>query len=416
MKEQNKEKNRTKNKMNGRRTRAYLLLAPLAGKWVSRRVGFRSVSAEAEIPAGPAVIIFNHCCAYDPIMIGAAFCKKPLSFIASEHILRMRPWGSLLARYTDIIPHRKGAMGNRTALTAIKRVRHGSSVFLAAEGEQTWDGISAGVMPFTGKLVKSSGATLITYLLEGAFLAKPRWASNDRSGEVNGRIVNVYDPKTLAGMSEAEIEAAVARDISFDVWDWQRSKPGGPTSYRPRKGGTADGIERDVFSCPECGRIGGLSSSGTFVSCSCGFKIRMLDTGFFEENDAIETITDWEKLDKSRLWEIMENSPAGEELFRDDGASLIRITDDHGEEELTTGRIALSRGETGFELSVGSRTFALEEIKSMTMILARRIVFSDKSDYYEIRSPKNSRVNLRKYVIARETAQKLITRETAKDN
>ena len=34
--------------------------------------------------------------------------------------------------------------------------------------------------------------------------------------------------------------------------------------------------------------------------------------------------------------------------------------------------------------------------------LAGRIVFSDKSGYYELLSDKNNRTNLRKYVIARE--------------
>jgi hypothetical protein len=36
------------------------------------------------------------------------------------------------------------------------------------------------------------------------------------------------------------------------------------------------------------------------------------------------------------------------------------------------------------------------------MVLADRVVFSDKSGYYELLSEKKSRTNLRKYVIARE--------------
>ena len=38
----------------------------------------------------------------------------------------------------------------------------------------------------------------------------------------------------------------------------------------------------------------------------------------------------------------------------------------------------------------------------MTMVLAGRVVFSDKTGYYELLSDKKNRTNLRKYVIARE--------------
>jgi hypothetical protein len=57
-------------------------------------------------------------------------------------------------------------------------------------------------------------------------------------------------------------------------------------------------------------------------------------------------------------------------------------------------------------MDIGDCVFDLKEISNMTMVLASRVVFSDKSGYYELLSKKGSRTNLRKYVIAREVLLK----------
>ena len=62
----------------------------------------------------------------------------------------------------------------------------------------------------------------------------------------------------------------------------------------------------------------------------------------------------------------------------------------------------MSFADEKFILNIGDYSFDLKEITNMTMVLAGRIVFSDKSGYYELLSDKKNRTNLRKYVIARD--------------
>ena len=83
-------------------------------------------------------------------------------------------------------------------------------------------------------------------------------------------------------MTDEEIEQLIARDLGFDTWEWQKSRPEGPVIYKCTKGGNADGLERSVFTCPSCGSSGMLKSQGDSIGCRCGFKVRMEDTGFFE--------------------------------------------------------------------------------------------------------------------------------------
>lgn len=404
--ESNKEKEREKAKIDRRRRRFWDAVQLVVAPWAKQKFDFEfDKSFDPGDIDGPVVVAINHACAYDPIFVGAAFKNKRLTFIASEHILRSK-WGPFLDRNISFIPHQKGARGSRTALVAIKRIRKGESIFLAAEGEQTWNGRPLPVMPYTGKLVKGSGATLVTYLLEGAYLSAPRWSLATRKGKVYGRPAGVYSPEILKDMTDEEVEALIARDLAFDIWEWQKNRPEGPVIYKCTKGGNADGLERAVFTCPECGASGKLRSQGDSIGCSCGFKVRMLGTGFFEEGSRFETVADWEEFDKVSLKTALNNSlsgmPEGTDLFADEEVHLVRIKDDHSDEELAHGKLTLSRKGETFILSIKEHSFDLKNISNMTMVLAGRVVFSDKSGYYELTTDKGCRTNLRKYVIARE--------------
>ena len=400
-----KKTDKDREKADRRRRRFWDFILPHVEGYVRKKFAFACDDFEPADIEGPVLLMINHTCAYDPLFAGAAFINKPLTYIASEHLMRMKVAGAFLDRYTSIIPHSKGSKASRTALVAIKRIRRGESIFLAPEGEQTWDGRPMPVMPFTAKLVKGSGATLVTYLIEGGYLSAPRWALYTRKGKVCGHPVNVYSPETLRGMTDEEVEEAIARDLAFDVWEWQKSQPGGPVRFTCSKGGSADGLERAVFTCPSCGSFGTLRSDGDHIGCKCGFRIRLEDTGFFEESAPFETICDWERLDRSALRDRLAEPAAGGEtsaVFSDEGITLVSIGEEHEEKELARGRLELKLSSEGASLEIGGRVFPLRGVSSMTMVLAGRVVFSDESGYYELRADKKSRVNLRKYVIARE--------------
>ena len=411
-KDSNKDKEREK--ADRRRQRFWDTAQLLLHCWLGGKFNFSyDESFEPADINGPVLVAVNHASAYDPLFVGRAFKNKPLTFIASEHILRGK-WGPFLDKHISFIPHQKGARGSRTALVAMKRIRKGESIFLAVEGEQTWNGRPLQVMPYTGKLVKGSGATIVTYLLEGAYLSVPRWALNARRGKVYGRPAGVYSPETLKEMTEEEVEQLIAGDLAFDIWKWQKSQPDGPVRYKCSKGGNADGLERSVFTCPSCGAFGTLKSKGDSIGCSCGFKLRMEDTGFFEEGGPFETVADWEESDRKRLAERLDEirraeraekkgRAAGEDVvFTDDAVVLHRIEEGHRDEEAARGKLTLSFSGGKFILNISDCSFDLEDISNMTMVLAGRIVFSDRSGYYELLSDKKNRTNLRKYVIARE--------------
>ena len=409
-----KQEDKAKDKDRRRRESFYRFVTPPLGVWLRGRFAhdYDTDFEPADIE-GPLVVCINHTCAMDPLFVGSAFRHRPLAFIASEHLLRDPKWGDFLDKYTSLIPHQKGKNANRTALATIKRVRKGESVFLAPEGEQTWDGVPMEVRPSTGGLIRSCKATLVTYLIEGGYLAQPRWAYSPRKGKVYGHPVNVYSPETLAGMSDEEIEKAVADDLNFDVWEWQKSRPGGPLRYKCRKGGNAEGLERAVFSCPECRRMGTLKTKGDRISCGCGFSMRLADTGFFDPPEPFENITDWEKADRKLLTSVLETAktehlPASgsedepargdaAEIFGDDDIVLSEIEAGHSSTELARGTLSLSCEGGKTVLDICGYRFPYGSIEEMMMVLAGRVLFSTSDGYYELFSKT---ANMRKYLIA----------------
>ena len=380
-----------------RRLRFWGFTVPILDKWLRSTFNYSYEEFDPADIEGPVIVAINHASAYDPLFVGVAFKNKPLTFVASEHLLRTGLSGRLIDRYYSVIPHQKGSKSKRTGLIMMKRIKNGESVFLAVEGEQTWNGASMPVKPLSGRMIKMSGASLITYMIEGAYLAAPRWSRSTRKGRVYGHPVKIYTAETLASMEDDEVEKALADDLRFDVRDWQASQPGGPISFKCRKGGNAEGIERAVCSCPDCGSIGRLRSAKDKVKCSCGFGMRLDDSGRFDPAEPFETIADWEAYDRDSIAKLLGNAAYGTELFGDEDIKLLRIGDNHNDEEISQGRLSLIAAKDACELRIKDMTFKLRGISEMAMVLASRIVFSNESGYYELRS-KNA--NLRKYLIA----------------
>ena len=226
---------------------------------------------------GPCLIVSNHMTNWDPVLIAMSLRRKQAYFVASEHLFRKGRVTRILTWLFAPISRGKGGASLDTVRACLRHLREGDSVCLFAEGDCTWDGRSAGIFPATGKLVRNSGAALITYRFEGSYLTYPRWGGKLRKGKMTGRVVNVYEPEQLREMTPQEISEAVNRDIYVDAMEQQRQAP-----VRYRSKAPAEYLETALYLCPECRRIGTLRSSGEYVRCSCGFTRQMTETGFFE--------------------------------------------------------------------------------------------------------------------------------------
>ncbi|MCR5663734.1 MAG: 1-acyl-sn-glycerol-3-phosphate acyltransferase [Oscillospiraceae bacterium] len=334
---------------------------------------------------GPVLLIPNHSCGWDPLLVAMSLPEKQVYFVASEHIFRLGFVSRLLERFLAPIPRKKASSGADTVKACLRHLKAGHSVCLFAEGEQTWDGVSRPVFPATGKLVKSSGATLVTYRIEGAYLSLPRWGKGVRRGRVHGAPVGIYPPETLRSMTPQAINALIERDLYENAWTRQRENP---VAFKGRR--RAEGLERMLYLCPSCRRIGTLQSRGDRVFCSCGLDLHYTEEGFFNPCEPFSTLADWDAWQRKTL-KTIDFSPS-EPCFSDEGAVLSRIGAGHREELLARGKLLRYAD----RLECGAFSFPADEIVSMAMVQDHLLLFSFRDEYYQIRAGKNA--NLKKYL------------------
>lgn len=335
---------------------------------------------------GPTLVVSNHVTNYDPIFLGMAFPKDRMRFVASEHLFRLGFVSKLLRFVFDPIPRRKGTSGADTAMACTRALRDGRSVCLFAEGECSWDGVTADIFPATGRLARMGNATLITFRLEGGYLTAPRWGKGVRKGKMTGRIVGIYSPEELRAMDKDAITGLIQRDIFEDTWENQLQNP---IRYRNRR--RAENLQTVLYGCPHCQSIGALSSQGAYFSCTCGAQWEYTEFGTFAPATPFENMRQWDAWQQKLLADKLD---AGKLRLKDSGMTVVELLDDHQQKQIAQGTLILENG----VLRCGDVRFPLAEIDDMALVQSRTLLISSGSRYCQIRA--NDPTCLRKYLAA----------------
>jgi len=337
-----------------------------------------------EVPlTTPCLVVANHSCSCDGMMLAMSFRKHHLHFVTSEHLFRMGFFTRAFRYLFALIPRKKGSSGMDTAMACMRKLRAGESVCIFGEGETTWDGKTMPIFSSVGTMAKYGGASLVTYRIEGGYLSVPRWARHTRRGQVHGRAVGIYSPEELKGMSQEEIMNIINRDLAVDVWQQQKDAP---VAFKGKA--LAENLETALFLCPKCNRLGTLCTKGDFILCSCGLNLRFTEHGFFEPATPFETIAQWDE------WQLRQFDEGDYPSFSDDWVTFSQVSDDHGTTNIAHGRLMFSDGSIGVE---GHR-FPLDQITDMGIVRADRIIFTFEDKYYEWIAKKPR--CMRKYVLA----------------
>ena len=362
--------------------KAWRFFIRLIRPFINRKFNLKSEYVNVD---GPCIIISNHVTDYDPLLLSQSFPDKHFYFVASEHIFRLGFVSRLLEYFLAPIPKRKASLGTDTVMSCLRHLKAGHSVCIFAEGDASWDGLTHNVFPATGKLVRNSGASLITYKLEGAYLSRPRWRTKISRGRVYGHKVKVYSPEELKAMKPEEITAAINADIYEDAWERQKTERTVYDCADP-----AENIEQALFMCPKCAKVGTVAGSGKRVFCTeCGFETFFDELGFFDPPEPFENLAQWDKWQHEN---ILSDTSSHSELFGDEGLVLNEIGTDHTETALCTGRL----GAYTDRLEICGNAFALSEISMMAMVQKKSLLFSHGNKYYELKADKV--LCLRKYL------------------
>lgn len=346
----------------------------------------------------PYLVFSNHNGDLDPALVALSFPQQ-MYFVASEHVYRAGFASKILRFVFEPIAKRKGTADAVTVMKSIRALREGKNVCIFPEGQKSFNGITGEINIATGKLVKASKASLVTYKLEGGYFTTPRWGKGIRKGKMHGSIVNIYNKEDLEKLSPEEITDLVKKDLYEDAYQKQSQNP---IAYKGKN--LAEGIEHALCLCPECKQIDTLFSKKNSVFCkNCDFTTSIDIYGYFDENCKFKTVLQWDEFQQEELKKLIQekSSEKSEFIFSNDEVTLKTVKAEHQEEIIGIGKFSMFTDKFVFNSVKDEKEISLEipqkNIVDISMYGKQALVFSDNNgNYYELTS-KNI-INVRKFI------------------
>ena len=347
---------------------------------------------------GPYLVLANHNTDLDPGLVALSFPQQ-MYFVASEHVYRAGFASKVLRYVFEPIAKRKGTSDTVTVMKSIRALREGKNVCLFPEGQKSFNGRTGEIHLATGKLVKASKASLITYKLEGGYFTTPRWGYGIRKGKMHGSIVNIYDPETLDKLSAEEITDIIIKDLYEDAYEKQNESP---IAYKGKN--LAKGLEHSLCVCQSCKKLDTLSSIKNKVFCNeCGFSTTLDKYGYFDENSKFKTVAQWDDFQQEELKKFVEDKKSSNQtfLFENTDSTLKSVKAEHQEENLGTGIFSMFTDKFVFKTIQDGKENEIEllhqDIVDISMYGKQGLVFSDnQGNYYDLTSDKVR--NVRKFI------------------
>lgn len=345
----------------------------------------------------PYLVLSNHVCDLDPALVGMSFPKQ-MYFVASEHVYR-RGFISKILLYTfGPIAKIKGASDKMMVLKVVKSLREKKNICIFPEGNRSFNGRNMEITSACGKLVKVSGANLVTYKLTGGFFTNPRWGYGLRKGKMTGNVVRVYTKEELANMTPEEITEAIRNDIKENAYERQAIE-----NIRFKGKDLAVGMECAYTVCPVCSKIGNIGTEKNSVFCKeCGPLADYNEYGYFENNSngfTFKTIEQWDDWQEEFYKKFVEENAADSDkpFFCDEDVVLRTVNQDHEEGDLGKGKIWLTSKGLYFKSETTDMEITIKALPDMGMYGKKGLVFTDeKNVHYELHS--EALINVRKYI------------------
>lgn len=342
------------------------------------------------------IVISNHSDALDPIYILCSL-KRYVRFVMGDHVI-FDPWVKFFLKTMCgwIV---KGRDNHPSVLIdeMMASAKEGVPLGLYAEGTITPNGETGFFSPRTGQLVKDLGVALITYRVKGGFFHTPRWGTGLRKGRVHGKVVNEYSPEQLQQMTAEEINEAIKRDIYVNAFEEQKKR------LRYYKGkNLAEHIERILFICPHCEKVGTLHSQGNYLTCDCGYQVEFGQDGFFHQSQkelVFDNVLDWDKWQKPLWKEMVLNANDGELIFEETEQPVYTLVKRKKVEMSDNATLRLYKDR--FEIVLNENEtiiFPIAKLKLVLNVSVESVMFFDGERFLYVKS-KNPRAAA-KYVAA----------------
>lgn len=260
------------------------------------------------------------------------------------------------------------------------------------EGQTTWDGETQPLFPGIEKIVKKVNCGLVLIKFQGNFLTKPWWAKVTR----NGRVL-----VTAKQISHEEIASLSSEEILqlYKDYIYQNDIKDPENLAYPFKGKKlAEGLERFVWICMDCGCEDTLVTEGDTITCkSCG-KSWNIDahcrlSANTENTQCLHDLKDWSDMLKQKVKDKIKANP--EILTQSQDVIMQTENDKYVFENIDKGTLVLTSDNLTFKSQSNTYNWPIEKISNYVI---------QKKDIFEF----NCEDKLFRFVFNRKSVMKWI--------
>ena len=242
-----------------------------------------------------ALFLMNHSSFIDLEIVPTILYPRPFNIVATSDAFIGK---NLLMRLIGCIPTSKFVADTtlvRDMIHVVKKLK--SSIVLFPEAGYSIDGRST-VLPDTiGRLVKMLGVPVVMITAYGAFARDPLYNNLQRRAvDVSATEKYLLSKEDIAEMSADEINAVIAREFSFDNFEWQKEN-----CVKISELFRADYLNRVLYMCPSCLAEGKTHGEGCELTCEACGKTYQLDE--YGRIAAVDGRTDFDHVPDWYSWE-----------------------------------------------------------------------------------------------------------------
>lgn len=228
---------------------------------------------------GPAMVVGNHTNYLDPVFLGLAIPRRPLTFVAGAFAFK-NPKVARFFAALDVIPKEQFRADSNAVRLMIKAIGRGDMVAIFPEGQRSLDGTSWPIHGGMGRLIQKLKVPLVMVRIRGGYMNWPRWSrSGVRFGRVDVESLILMSKEEVMASTAAQIEAKLLAELvdSDDAWQERQPRPVKFSNLR-----RAEGAESVCHGCPRCGHELAMRSKGVHLWCEhCGYRVKLKPEGTF---------------------------------------------------------------------------------------------------------------------------------------
>ena len=292
----------------------------------------------------PCLILMNHSSFIDLKIVSKIFYPRRYGIVCTSDGFIGKEW---LMRFLGCIPTQKFV----SDITLIRDMEYmlkkkKAHVLMYPEASYSFDGTATPLPRKMGVLLKKLGVPVVMVTTSGAFTREPLYNNlkKRKNVGVTAHVKCLFTAQQIKELSVRELDEGLDQAFTFDHFTWQKEQ-----NVRVTDATRAEGLERILYKCSDCGAEGEMHGDGTTLTCGhCGKVWQMDELGQLSATEG-ETkfphIPDWYAWERQQVRQELENG-----TYRMDAAVDIAMMVDY-KAIYQVGEGRLTHDENGFHLT-----------------------------------------------------------------